>query len=99
MKSPYEIVRDAVVSKCPDILDRVCASCGEDCAFPPGGHRPVYLHDVLRAIDKEYKGDKFATVASNGWVHFGSKRAFWNLSQPLEAQSPELLAFLAGILV
>jgi hypothetical protein len=53
------------------------------------GH-PVRLADILRAIDKKYRGDFFATQASNGWFHFGKVRSFYNLADDnLMSQSPE----------
>lgn len=60
--------------------------------------REPSLADVLRAIDKQYKGDKFATVASNGWFHFNSQRCFYNLALPFSQQDEAVYDLLIDIL-
>lgn len=88
----------------PDLTDQHSISCQmdeshgyvlkhEDCIW-----QVIELPDVLRAIEKKYSDDRFATVASNGWLHFGVHRGFWNLTKPYEGQSDEFKAFLKSIL-
>lgn len=60
--------------------------------------RSITLPDVLLAIEKKYKADQFATIASNGWFHFGRERCFWNLLLPLDGQSEEVWSFLYELL-
>ena len=61
--------------------------------------KPITLAVVMRAIDKKHEGALFATLASNGWLHFGSKRTFWNLSQDnFNDQSDETKAFIGELL-
>ncbi|UPJ35837.1 hypothetical protein IVB45_02155 [Bradyrhizobium sp. 4] len=61
--------------------------------------RPIRLADCLVAIDQRCRGDNFATVASNGWFHYGGTRAFWNLrTDDLSQQSPECISFLHDLL-
>lgn len=61
--------------------------------------RPIRLTDVLVAIDQRFRGDNFATVATNGWFHFGRKRALWNLrTDDLSQQSSECIDFIHSIL-
>lgn len=60
--------------------------------------RPIRLADILLAIDKQYPGN-FATVASNGWLHYGDKRCFYDLrADDLEKQSEETIEFLYQLL-
>jgi hypothetical protein len=60
--------------------------------------RPIRLADVLLAIDKKYPGN-FATVASNGWFHYGYKRCFYDLrADDLREQSEETINFLYELL-
>lgn len=63
--------------------------------------RPIGLEDVLRAIDK-YKKPNFGTVATNGWMHFGTDRCFWTLGKDLAwhaEHSPETIDFIHSILI
>ena len=61
--------------------------------------KPITLAVVLRAIEVKYRGDLFATVASNGWFHLGSKRGFWNLSKDnFNDQADETKTFIGGLL-
>lgn len=67
--------------------------------------RPVMLHDVLRAIyAKEPKYKTFLTLECDGqFIEHNDRghyaRATWNLSLPLDEQSPETIDFLAKILL
>ena len=60
--------------------------------------RPINLEDVMRAIDKKYRGDRLATGSSNGWVHFGVDRCLWIMGKPLSQQSDETINSIAEIL-
>lgn len=57
----------------------------------------ITLADVLLAIHKRHK-ENFATVASNGWFHFGGGPCYWNLEKTLEEQREETLKFIADLL-
>jgi len=61
--------------------------------------KPITLAVVMMAIDKKHEENLFATVASNGWLHFGSKRTFWDLFKDnLNDQSEETKKFIGHLL-
>lgn len=60
--------------------------------------QPINLPEILRAIEKRYKGDQFATIASNGWFHFNSQRCFFDLTKTLNQQKKPIISLLYSIL-
>lgn len=61
--------------------------------------REPRLSDVLVAIDKKLEGVRFATVASNGWMHFNYERGFWNMrTDDLSQQSEDTISFIHSLL-
>ena len=61
--------------------------------------KPITLAVVLRAIEVKYKGDLFASVASNGWFHFGRERGFWKMDKDnFNDQSDETRTFIGELL-
>lgn len=60
--------------------------------------QPITLPAILRAIEKRYKEYQFATIASNGWFHFGSLRCFFDLTKTLDQQEEPVISLLYSIL-
>lgn len=61
--------------------------------------RPITLADVLRAIE-ENAGLGFENGVFVEYLGMQTKkRAYWNLALPLDEQEPEVIEFLANILL
>jgi hypothetical protein len=96
MNETYQKVRERIAELCKEAGVDLCLKDFEGECIE---YRDPTLSDVLLAIDRKYRGNQFATVASNGWVHFGMERTFWNhRHNSLRDQSPEVWEWLYNVL-
>lgn len=62
-------------------------------------YKPIHLETILRAIERRYGADRFGTVATNGWFHFGADRCHYNVYVDFLEQDPSVYDFLYGVLI
>lgn len=92
-----EKIREACIKANPENKKDQCLACGKD------WNTPIRLADVLLAIDKSHKlpsGSYITAMDSLCFYEADTDRELfcWNLKEPMENQSEETKAFIAGVL-